>query len=55
MRTKQVNQVIRHPHTNFGAVVVNVNKLSVLADALAFTPNYVLGVDLFNSKHTVEG
>ena len=27
MRTNQVNQVIRHPRTTFGAVIVNVNKL----------------------------
>ena len=51
----QVNQVIRHPHTTFGAVIVNVNKRSVSADACTFTPNYLQGVDLFNSKRTVEG
>ena len=51
----QVNQVIRHPRTTFGAVIVNVNKRSVSADARTFTPNYLLGVDLFNSKRTVEG
>ena len=39
---------------NFGAVVVNVNKRSVSADARAFTPNYLLGVDLLNSNRTVE-
>ena len=50
----QVNQVIRHPRTTFGAVIVNVNKRSVSADARTFTPN-LLGVDLFNSKRTVEG
>ena len=48
-------QVIRHPRTNFGAVIVNVNKRSVSADGRTFTPNYLLGVDLFNSKRTVEG
>ena len=46
VRTNQVNQVIRHPRTNFRAVIVNVNKRS----ASAFIPNYLLGVDLFNSK-----
>ena len=51
----QVNQVIRHPRTTFGAVIVNVNKRSVSADARTFTPNYLLGVDLFNSKRIVEG
>ena len=50
----QVNQVIRHPRTTFGAVIVNVNKSSVSTDARAFTPTYLLGVDLFNSKRTVE-
>ena len=50
MRTNQVNQVIRHSRTTFGAVVVNVNKRSVSADARAFTQNYLLGVDLFDSK-----
>ena len=36
--------------TTFGAVIVNVNKRSVSADARTFTPNYLLGVsfDLFN-------
>ena len=48
MRTKQVNQVIRHPRITFGAVIMNVNKRSVSADARGFTPNYLLGVDLFN-------
>ena len=42
MRTNQVNQVILHPRTAFGAVVVNVNKRSVSADARAFTPNYLI-------------
>ena len=42
-----MNQVIRHPRTTFGAVIVNVNKRSVSADARIFTPNYLLGVDLF--------
>ena len=58
VRTNQVNQVIPHPLTAFGAVVVNVNKRSVSAEARAFTPNYpLLGVDLItcNSKRTVEG
>ena len=49
VRTNKVNQVIRHPCTTFGAVIVNVDKRSVSADACAFTPNYLLGVDLFNS------
>ena len=51
----QVNQGIRHPRTTFGAVVVNVNKRFVSADARAFIPNYVLCVDIFNSKRSVEG
>ena len=55
VRTKEVNQVIRHPRPTFGVVVVNVNKRSVSADARAFTPNYLLGVDLFNSECIVEG
>ena len=55
MRTNQVNQVIRHPCTTFGAVIVNVNKRSVSANARAFIPKYLLGVDLFTSKRTVEG
>ena len=57
VRTNQVNQVIRHPRTTFGAVIVNVNKRSVTADARVFTPNYLdlLCVDLFNSERTVEG
>ena len=46
VRTNHVNQVIRHPRTTFGAVTVRVNKRSVSADAHAFTPNYLLGVDL---------
>ena len=50
VRTNQVNQMTRHPRKTFGAVVVDVNKRSVSADALAFIPNYLLGVDLFNSK-----
>ena len=53
--TNQVNQGIRHPRTTFGAVIVNVNKRSVSADTRAFIPNYLLGVDLFNSKRKVEG
>ena len=53
MRT---NQVIHHPRTTFGAVIVIVNKRYVSADARAFIPNYLLGVyiDLFNSKRTFE-
>ena len=47
MHTNQVNQVIRHPRTALGAVIVNVNKRSVSADARPFTPNYLLGVGLF--------
>ena len=54
VRTNQVNQGIRHLRTTFGAVIVNVNKRSVSADARKFTPNYLLGPDLFNSKRTVE-
>ena len=50
----QVNQVVRHPRTTFGAVIVNVNKRSISADAHAFIPNYRLRVDLFNSKRIVE-
>ena len=49
------DQVIRHPRTTFGAVIVNVNKRLVSTEVRAFTPNYLLGVDLFNSKRTVEG
>ena len=30
---------------NFGAVIVDVNKCSVSADARAFTPNTLLGVE----------
>ena len=53
---QKVNQVIRHPHRTFRAVIVNVSKGSVSADACAFNPNYLLGVDLFNCfKPTVEG
>ena len=55
MRINQVNKVIRHPRTTFGGVIVNVNKRSVSTDARAFTPNYPLDVDLFDSKRTVEG
>ena len=55
VRTNQVNQVIHHPRTTFGTVVVNVNKGCVSANARAFTPNYLLGVNLFNSKRTVKG
>ena len=32
-----------------------VNKRSVSVDARAFIPNHLQGVDLFNSKSTVEG
>ena len=55
VHTNQVNQVIRHPRTTFTAVIVNVNKRSVSADARVFILNYLLGVDLFDSKRTVEG
>ena len=57
VRTIQVNQVIRHPRTTCGVVIVNVNTRSVTADARVFTPNYLdlLCVDLFNSERTVEG
>ena len=43
--------------STFRVVAVNVNKRSVSADARAFIPNYLLGVDLdlFNSKRSVEG
>ena len=51
----RADEVIRHPRTAFGAVIVNVKKRSVSADARTFTPNYLLGVDLFISKHTAEG
>ena len=51
----QTSEVIRHPRTTFGRVIVNVNKRSVSADARTFIPNYLLGVDLFDSKRTVEG
>ena len=37
---------IRHLRTTFGAMVVNVNKRSVSADARAFTQNYLLVLDL---------
>ena len=40
LRTNQVSQGIRLPHTTFVAVVVNVNKHSVSKDARAFMPNY---------------
>ena len=43
------------PRTTFGPVVVDVNKRSVSADARACTPNYLLAVDLVNSKRTVQG
>ena len=46
MRTNQANQVICYPRTTFGAVVVNVNRRAVSADARSFTPNYLQGVDL---------
>ena len=54
VRINQVNQVIRHPRTTFGAVVVDINKRPVSADARAFISNNLLVVDLFNSKRTVE-
>ena len=40
VRTNQGNQVIRYPRKISGAVIVNVNKRSVSADARAFIPNY---------------
>ena len=40
VRTNQMNQVIRHSITTFGAVDVNVNKSSDSVDAGAFIPNY---------------
>ena len=49
------NQVIRDPRITFGVVDVNVNNRSVSADACAFIPNYLLGVNLFNTKCIVEG
>ena len=55
VRTNQVNQVIRHPRTTCGVVIVNVNKRSVSSDASAFTLDYLLGVDLVNSERTIEG
>ena len=42
VRTNQVNQIFDHPRTTFRAVIVNANKRFVLADALAFIPNYQL-------------
>ena len=56
VRTNQVNQAIRHPRTTFGAVVVNVKRRSVSADARTFTPNYLLGVYLFilNAKSKIK-
>ena len=51
VRTNKVHQVIPHPRTTFGAVIVNVYKRSVSADARAFIPNYLLSVDL---KRAVE-
>ena len=55
VRTNTSESSDRHPRTTFAAVIVNVNKRSVSADARTFTPNYLLGVDLFISKRTVEG
>ena len=55
VRTNQVNQMIHHPRTTSGAVIVNVNKRYVSADARTFTSNYLLDVDLFNSKRNVDG
>ena len=46
VRTNQVNQVFRHPRTPLGAVIVNVNKCSVSADARAFITNHLLDVNL---------
>ena len=52
VRTNQVNQVIRHPRTTFGAVIESVNKRTVTADARAFTPNHLLGVDLILNERS---
>ena len=41
VRTHQVNQVIRHPRTTFGAAIVDVNKRSVSAESRAFTLKYL--------------
>ena len=41
--------------TAFGAVIVNVNKSPVSEDTRAFIPNYLLNVDVFNSKRAVGG
>ena len=46
---------VAHPPTPFRAVIVNVNKHFVSADARVFIPNYLPGVNLFNAKRTVEG
>ena len=55
VRTNQVKQVvIRDSCVTVGAVVVNVNKRSVSEDARILIPNYLVGVDLFNSKRIVE-
>ena len=51
MRINLMNQVICHPRTTFGAVIMNVKKKNALSqqsvDPHAFTPNHLLGVDLF--------
>ena len=54
VRTNQMNQVIRHARTTCEAMIENVNKRSVSADARAFISNNLLGVDLFISKRTVK-
>ena len=60
VHTSQVNQVISdspstHNFRGQGCDYVNVKKRTVSADALSFIPNYLLRVDLFNSKRTAEG
>ena len=51
MRTNQSDSSSTH---KFRGKAVNVNKRSVSADDSAFTPNYLLGLDLFHSKRIVE-
>ena len=54
--TNQVNQVISHPRTTFGAVIVNVNKRFVSADARAFTQTiyYVQIYFILNTQSKVK-
>ena len=40
---------------NFRGGDCGENKRSVSADAHTFIPNYLLGVDLFNSQRAIEG